>query len=92
MQIGKYIIDPWNRKNAFWRILALAIVAAWFGWGFVIYQEGREIQARIQAAQELQIRRQETQRRQAAFQRAQEEQRLNQQGTRNVMDTLPSAQ
>lgn len=88
MQIGKIIIEPWNRKNTFWRILALAIIAAWLGWGFVIYKEGQEIQARIQAAQEAQERQQAVQRRQAAYQRMQAEQRLNQGRTQNVMDTL----
>ena len=88
MQIGKIIIEPWNRKNTFWRILALAIIAAWFGWGFIIYKEGQEIQARIQAAQEAKARQLNVQRRQAAYERMQAQERLNQNSTRNVMDTL----
>ena len=88
MQIGKIIIEPWNRKNTFWRILALAIIAAWLGWGFIIYKEGQEIQARIQAAQEAQERQLNVQRRQAAYERMQAQERLNQNSTRNVMDTL----
>lgn len=90
MQIGFITIEPWNRKNTFWRLLVLAILAAWFGWGFVIYHEGQVIKQRIKEHQAEQVRRAELRSHQAAYERAIEEQRRQRTGARNVMDSLPN--
>ena len=88
MQIGNIIIEPWNRKNTFWRLLVLGIVGAWLGWGFVLYLDGQEIKARIQEHQLEQARRAEIRSHQAAYERALEEQRRQRTGVRNVIDEL----
>lgn len=89
MRIGNIIIEPWNRKNTIWRIAAILMVGAWVVWGLVIYSEGRAIEARIQAQQEEEFNRQAMQRSRAAYQGALQEQRKQQTGSRNLMDTLP---
>jgi len=89
MNVGPIYIEPWNRKNTFWRIVALAIVGAWVAWGVTIYQEGQEIQARIQASRAEQERRAEIQRHQVIYQRSLEEQRASRDGVKNSMDMIP---
>ena len=88
MQIGNYIIEPWNRKNTIWRIIALAVIGLWVWWGMAIFAEGRAIEARIQAQREEELNRQAMQRRRAAYESALQEQRNQQTGSRNVVDTL----
>lgn len=91
MKLGPISIemDSWNRKNAFWRILALLILGAWVTWGLVIYQEGAEIEARIQAAYAEQARKAEMQRHQNEYERLMKEQQNMSTGTGNIMDMLP---
>ncbi len=42
MQIGNLIIEPWNKHNAIWRVVALLLVALWAVWGAVIYYESAQ--------------------------------------------------
>lgn len=95
MQIGNIIITvhPWNRQNTFWRLLLLGIILAWVIWGVLIFKEGREIDARLRAQQEIELNRQTMQLRRAAFERAQAEQRaLQQEKAGNIMDMLPGGE
>lgn len=89
MKIGPIYIHPWNRKNAFWRILVLVIFTAWVTWGLVLYQEGQAIEARLQEAYKDKARKEEIQRRQAVYQQSLKEQRNINAGTGNIMDMLP---
>lgn len=92
MKIIKFLTDPWNRQNAVWRIAVLGVVViAWAIWGVVIFQEGREIQARIQREQQEELTRQAILRRKAALDQQEREQRF-QNDTQNIMDTLPGGQ
>ena len=95
MQIGNIIITvhPWNRQNTFWRLLLLGIIVAWVIWGVIIFKEGREIEARLRAQQEVELNRQAMQVRRAAFEREQAEQRaLQQDKAGNIMDMLPGGE
>ena len=87
MQIGNLIIEPWNRKNAIWRIIALSLLAAWIGWGVIIFQEGKAIDARIAAEKQEELNRQAIKRRKAILEREMQENRSA--GSQNIVDTLP---
>ena len=87
MQIGKIIIEPWNRKNTIWRLVALAVLGAWVMWGVVIFQEGKQIDNRIAARQQQELTRQAIKRRKAILE--QEAQQRTQNETSNIVDTLP---
>lgn len=95
IKIGRtvFLIQPWDRHNAPWRLLLLGIIVAWIVWGVFIYKEGREIEARLRAQQEIELNRQAMQLRRAAFERAQAEQRAQQQDKAgNIMDMLPGGE
>lgn len=86
MQIGNITIEPWNRHNAIYRIIALALVALWLGWGVTIFIEGRKINARFQAWQEEQQLKEERVRRAAVYRQSLEEQQRPQSRVRNAVD------
>ena len=87
------VINPWNRQNTFWRLLLIGVFVAWVIWGVLIFKEGREIDARLRAQQEIELNRQAMQIRRAAFERAQAEQRAQQQEKAgNIMDMLPGGE
>lgn len=92
MRIGNITVEPWNRKNTPWRILALLLVGAWVAWGVIIFQEGKEINARIQAQQQEKLSRQAIERRKAAFEQEVQEERKVQTGSQNIIDSLPGGQ
>ena len=85
-------INPWNRKNTPWRILLICVGIAWMIWGVIIFKEGREIDARIQAQQQEEVTRQAIERRKAAYAQQELEQRRIQTGSQNIMDTLPGGE
>lgn len=86
MQIGNIIIEPWNRRNFLPRVIALALLALWLGWGLTIFMEGREINARFQALQEEQQLKEERARRAAAYRNALEQQQRSQNRVQNAVD------
>ena len=49
MKIGNLIIEPWNKHNAIWRVVALLLVALWAVWGAVIYYESAQLSAKVRA-------------------------------------------
>lgn len=59
MQIGNLIIEPWNKHNAVWRVVALLLVALWAVWGAVIYYESAQLTAKVRAEKEAQQREEE---------------------------------
>lgn len=81
------LLGPWTRKNTLWRLLLIAVVVAWFAWGVAIFKEGREINARIEAQRQEEIRRQAIQRRKATLE--QEVQRDSSVTSQNIIDALP---
>ena len=87
MQIGNLIIYPWSRKNAFWRILVIALVLAWVVWGVAIFQEGEQLKQRLQAVQLEEMQKEERARRQAAYRYAQEQARQSSR-TQNAVDAF----
>lgn len=87
MQIGNVIIEPWNRKNTIWRLLALSVIAAWVIWGVVIFKESKEIEARITAQRQEETRRQAINRRKATLE--QEVQTEDSTNSQNIIDALP---
>lgn len=87
MQIGNIIIEPWNRKNTIWRLLALSVIAAWVIWGVVIFKESKEIEARITAQRQEETRRQAINRRKATLE--QDVQTEHSATSQNIIDALP---
>lgn len=85
-------INPWNRKNMPWRILLICVAVAWMIWGVIIFKEGREIDARIQAQQQEELTRQAIERRKSLYEQQAQEQRRIQTGSQNIMDTLPGGE
>ncbi|MGN0017059.1 MAG: hypothetical protein ACI37O_06975 [Candidatus Avelusimicrobium sp.] len=88
MQIGNIIIEPWNRRNFLPRVIALALLALWLGWGLTIFMEGREINARFQALQEEQQLKEERARRAAAYRNMLEQQQRPQNRVQNAVDSV----
>lgn len=86
MQIGNIIIEPWNRRNTVYRIIALLLVLAWLVWGLTIFIEGRQINARLQNLQEEQQLKEERARRAAAYRQALERQQHPQNRVKNAVD------
>lgn len=86
MQIGNIIIEPWNRRNFLPRVIALALVALWLGWGLTIFMEGRQINARFQELQEEQLLKEDRARRAATYRQALEQQRHPQNRVKNAVD------
>ena len=86
MQIGKIIIEPWNRRNFIGRIIVLTLLALWLGWGLTIFMEGRQINARFQALQEEQQLKEERVRRAAAYRNMLEQQQRPQNRVQNAVD------
>ncbi len=86
MQIGNIIIEPWNRRNFIARVIALALLVLWLGWGLTIYMEGSRINARFQAFQEEQQLKEERARRAAAYRQALERQQQPQNRVKNAVD------
>jgi len=79
-------VEPWNRKNAIWRLVALAVFGAWVMWGVIIFQEGKQIDARIAAQQQDELVRQAIERRKAMMAQEENNQRVE---STNIVDTLP---
>ncbi len=77
MQIGNLIILPWDRKNFFPRVIAIALLLAWVLWGVSIYRDGIRLKERKAQRQEEIQRQQEVFRRQVEYQ-----QYINQQKNR----------
>lgn len=77
MRIGNYIILPWDRKNFFPRVIAIALLLAWVLWGVSIYRDGIRLKERKAQRQEEIQRQQEVLRRQVEYQ-----QYINQQKNR----------
>lgn len=92
MQIGNVIIEPWSRQNAVARIIILSVVLAWALVGVFIFQESKNIEARLQAQRQEEINRQLIERRKASFDQQAQEQRNIRTGSRNIMDTLPGGE
>ena len=88
MQIGKIIIDPWNRKNMIPRLVALGLLAAWLVWGLFIWREGRLLAARELEFKQQQQRQEQRLRRAKAYDQARLEQQFNKNTSRNVVDNL----
>lgn len=86
MQIRNIIIEPWNRRNFLPRVIALALLSLWIGWGLTIFMEGREINARFQALQEEQQLKEERARRAAAYRNMLEQQQRPQNRVQNAVD------
>lgn len=88
MQIGNIIIEPWNRRNFLPRLIALALLTLWLGWGLTIFMEGRQINARFQAMQEEQQLKEERARRAAAYRQSLEQQQRPQNRVKNAVDGI----
>ena len=92
MRIGNTVILPWSRKNFIPRIIAIAIIIAWFVWGYFLYQENQRLieRARVwreqQQSREYQRSREERQRRAAAYERRQLEEQAIRGGVQNAID------
>lgn len=86
MQIGNIIIEPWNQRNFLPRVIALALLALWLGWGLTIFMEGRQINARFQALQEEQRLKEERARRAAVYRNMLEQQQQPQNRVQNAVD------
>lgn len=86
MQIGNIIIEPWNWRNFFPRIIALALLVLWLGWGLLIVMEGRQIAARFEAFQQEQQQKEERVRRAAAYRQAMQQQQHSGSRVKNAVD------
>lgn len=86
MRIGFVEILPWSRKNFIYRIIAIALFLAWLSWGYVIFQESRQLNLQIQQAQEEQARKEARARRAATYERSQTQSGQN--TVRNAVDSL----
>lgn len=86
MRIGNIIILPWDRHNFLPRLIVIGLVVAWLVWGFFIFQERKQIKARIQARQEAQLRQEERLRLQAAYEQRRLQEQFNRGTSRNAVD------
>lgn len=88
MQIGNLIIEPWNKHNAIWRIVALLLVALWAVWGAVIYYESAQLTAKVRAEKEAQQREEERLERAASYRRAALQRQAQLSGVQNAVDAF----
>ena len=88
MKIGNIIVHPWSRKNFIYRLLAIGLILGWLMWGLVIFQEGRKIEAAIQARQMERMRKEERLRRAAAYEQSRIQERFEKNATKNAVDNL----
>ena len=86
MRIGNIIILPWDRYNFIPRMVAIGLVVAWLVWGLVLFQEGREIEAKIQAKQLERQRQEERLRRQAAYDQNRMQEQFEKNTSHNALD------
>ena len=86
MRIGNYIILPWDRHNFIPRLVVIGLFVAWLAWGLVLFKEGREIEAKIQARQMERQRQEERLRRRAAYEQSRIQEQLNKNASRNALD------
>ena len=86
MQIGNFVILPWNRKNFIPRLVVIGLALSWLVWGLIIWQEQQRLQSHVRERQEQQLRREEQQRREAAYQQRMMQERNIRRGVKNVMD------
>lgn len=92
MKIGKYIIDPWNKKNFIPRLIAIGLVSVWVISGILIYLESARIQARIDKfVQEKQEEIQRQQERDAYFRRFEMQRKVQQGAVQNAVDAIQQA-
>ena len=90
MKIGKYIIDPWNKKNFIPRLIAIGLVRVISG--ILIYLESARIQARIDKfVQEKQEEIQRQQEREAYFRRFEMQREVQQGAVQNAVDVIQEA-
>ena len=86
MQIGNFVILPWNRKNFIPRLVVIGLALSWLVWGLIIWQEQQRLQSHVRERQEQQLRREEQQRREAAYQRRMIEEQRMRSGVQNAVD------
>lgn len=88
MQIGKFYVHPWNRKNFLPRLIVLVIIFGWLAWGVVLWQENQQLaDRRREREQQLQFQ-QERIRRQAAYERHLLEQQAARESVQNAVDSF----
>lgn len=86
MKIGKIVILPWSRRNFFPRIIVIGLFLAWVVWGIVLFQESKQIDAKIQARQEELARKEARARRVAAYEQSRIQDKLNRETSKNAVD------
>ena len=88
MRIGNLIIQPWDRKNCIYRLVAILLILSWLFWGLTIFKDGQRIQQRLEAVQMEAQRKEEQAIRASAYRRVALEQQTVQSGVQNAVDTF----
>ena len=86
MQIGRIVIDPWNKRNFLPRIIAIALIVGWIAWGLIILREGRQLEEAFEQMQLKQQQQEERLRRAAAYDKSRLEDKLNRRSSKNAVD------
>lgn len=86
MELDKLMISLWNKHRFLTCLIGGGLFIAWLVWGFFIFQERKQIKARIQARQEAQLRQEERLRLQAAYEQRRLQEQFNRGTSRNVVD------
>ena len=88
MKIGNIIILPWDRRNFFPRLIVIGLFLAWVVWGLVLFQEGKEIDAKMQAYQQELARKEARARQAAAYEQSRIQNKLERGTSKNAVDSF----